>query len=76
MHAERLLACLAALEPADVDAEGMIGDADPLQAALDALALFPADEIVVATHPKDDRTGSRAGSSSGCARRATCPCCT
>ena len=49
---ERLLACLAALESADVDAEGMIGDADPLQAALDALALFPADEIVVATHPE------------------------
>ena len=48
---ERLLACLAALESADVDAEGMVGDADPLQAALDALALFPADEIVVATHP-------------------------
>jgi hypothetical protein len=47
----RLLGCLAALESADVDAEGMIGDADPLQAALDALALFPADEIVVATHP-------------------------
>lgn len=49
---ERLLACLEALESADVDAEGMIGDADPLQAALDALALFPADEIVVATHPE------------------------
>ena len=49
---ERLLACLAALESADVDAEGMIGDADPQQAALDALALFPADEIVVATHPE------------------------
>jgi len=49
---ERLLACLEALVSADVDAEGMIGDADPLQAALDALALFPADEIVVATHPE------------------------
>ena len=48
---ERLLACLETLESADVDAEGMIGDADPLQAALDALALFAADEIVVATHP-------------------------
>ena len=32
--------------------KGLIGDADPLQAALDALALFPADEIVVATHPE------------------------
>ena len=49
---KRLHACLAALESAEVDANGMIGDADPLQAALDALALFPADEIVVATHPE------------------------
>jgi hypothetical protein len=49
---ERLLGCLEALESADVDAEGMIGDADPLQAALDALAVFPADEIIVATHPE------------------------
>ena len=49
---ERLRACLAALETAGVDANGMIGDADPLQAALDALAVFPADEIVVATHPE------------------------
>jgi hypothetical protein len=49
---ERLLACLNALGSAHVDAEGMIGDADPLQAALDALAVFPADEIVVATHPE------------------------
>ena len=49
---KRLLACLETLESADVDAEEMIGDADPLQAAFDALALFPADEIVVATHPE------------------------
>ena len=49
---ERLRACLEALESADVDANGMIGDADPLQAAFDALAVFPADEIVVATHPE------------------------
>jgi len=48
----RLLACLDALAGAGIAAEGMIGDADPLQAALDALALFPADEIVVATHPE------------------------
>jgi hypothetical protein len=48
----RLLGCLETLRSADVDAEGMIGDADPLQAALDALAVFPADEIVVATHPE------------------------
>ncbi len=50
--ASRLLVCLDALAAAGVAADGMIGDADPLQAALDALALFPADEIVVATHPE------------------------
>jgi hypothetical protein len=30
----------------------MVGDADPLQAAADALRVFPADELVVATHPE------------------------
>jgi hypothetical protein len=50
---KRLLACLEALAAAGVNAEGMIGDADPLQAALDALASFNADEIVVATHPEE-----------------------
>jgi hypothetical protein len=50
---ERLHACLASLAAAGIDAEGMIGDADPLQAALDALALFGADEIVVSTHPEE-----------------------
>ena len=48
----RLAQCLDALASNGVDAEGLIGDADPLQAALDALTVFPADEIVVATHPE------------------------
>jgi len=50
---ERLRACLDAFAADGVDAEGMIADADPLQAALDALAVFDADEIVVATHPEE-----------------------
>lgn len=49
---QRLLECVRALASVGVDANGIIGDADPLQAALDALSLFPADEIVVATHPE------------------------
>ena len=32
-------------------ARGEIGDGDPLQALEDALRTFPADEIVVSTHP-------------------------
>jgi hypothetical protein len=48
----RLLRCLEALEAEGIDAEGQIGDADPLLAIDDALRLFRADEIIVATHPE------------------------
>ena len=48
----RLDASLARLERAGVRARGEIGDGDPLQALEDALREFPADEIVVSTHPE------------------------
>jgi GABA permease len=48
---ERLEASLAALADEGVEAEGEVGDADPLQAMEDALRLFGADEIVISTHP-------------------------
>jgi hypothetical protein len=48
---ERLDSCLARLAAAGVSARGEIGDGDPLQALEDALRVFPADEIVVSTHP-------------------------
>jgi GABA permease len=48
---ERLDASLARLREAGVTARGEIGDGDPLQALEDALREFPADEIVVSTHP-------------------------
>ena len=48
---ERLDECLARLRDAGVSARGEIGDGDPLQALEDALRTFPADEIVVSTHP-------------------------
>jgi hypothetical protein len=38
-----------------IDAMGDTGEADPLLAIHDALATFPADEIVVFTHPEADR---------------------
>lgn len=48
---ERLDASLGRLRAEGVAARGEIGDGDPLQALEDALRTFPADEIVVSTHP-------------------------
>ena len=48
---QRLDASLSRLAAAGVSARGEIGDGDPLQALEDALREFPADEIVVSTHP-------------------------
>jgi nucleotide-binding universal stress UspA family protein len=48
---QRLQRSVELLHAAGVDATGMIGDADPLQAMRDALAWFPADLLIVATHP-------------------------
>lgn len=48
---KRLAESLAALSGRGVDARGEIGDADPIAATRDALRTFPADEIVIATHP-------------------------
>ena len=49
---ERLECCLDRLVQTGIHAKGRIGDADPLQAIADALHLFPADELVIATHPE------------------------
>jgi hypothetical protein len=49
---ERLVVCLASLRSCGIEAEGYVGDADPLLAIDDAMRLFRADEIVVATHPE------------------------
>jgi hypothetical protein len=45
---ERLGALVARLRPIAGHVEGRVGDADPLLAIRDALATFPAEEIVVA----------------------------
>jgi hypothetical protein len=42
------------LDEEGVDAAGDTGESDPLQAMADALATFPADRIVVFTHPEDE----------------------
>jgi hypothetical protein len=47
----RLDASLAQLGRDGIQAEGEVGDGDPLQAIEDALRTFGADEIVISTHP-------------------------
>jgi hypothetical protein len=49
---ERLGLALDWLGERGVDAEGEVGDADPLVAIEDALARFPATVLVISTHPK------------------------
>ncbi|HWK29451.1 MAG TPA: hypothetical protein VNS09_23000 [Solirubrobacter sp.] len=46
---------VANLARAGVDTGGEVGDSDPAQAIDDALATFPADRIVIFSHPKGDR---------------------
>jgi len=50
--AERLQESLVRLRAMGVNAEGEVGDADPLQAIEDALRTFGADEIIISTHPE------------------------
>ena len=47
----RLDASLAALRSAGIDADGEVGDDDPVQALEDALRTFKADEVIISTHP-------------------------
>jgi hypothetical protein len=48
---ERLDSVLAQLSREGIQAQGDIGDSDPVQAIEDALRLFPANEVIVSTHP-------------------------
>ena len=49
----RLDRSLRAMREAGIDAEGEIGDGDPLQAIEDAIRTFAPDELVISTHPKE-----------------------
>jgi hypothetical protein len=46
---------VAELRDSGVAAAGTVGEAEPLQAAQDALAVFPADRVLVLTHDDDER---------------------
>jgi hypothetical protein len=48
---DRLVASLAAMRSAGLDATGEVGDGDPIQAIEDALRTFRPDELVLSTHP-------------------------
>jgi hypothetical protein len=48
-------AAVARLRAADVAAAGEVGEAEPMQAARDALVRFPADRILIMTHDDDQR---------------------
>jgi GABA permease len=48
---ERLDASLASMRAAGIDAEGEIGDGDPIQAIEDAIRTFRPDELIISTHP-------------------------
>jgi hypothetical protein len=49
----RLERSLAAMREADIQAEGEIGDGDPLQAIEDSIRLFAPDELIISTHPPE-----------------------
>jgi hypothetical protein len=68
----RLAAFLAHLRAAGIDAQGVVGDSDPLQAIADALHRFAAQEIVITTDP-DGRSHWLAGDLAGRARRRFAP---
>ncbi len=51
---ERLTNTVDTLIQAGINATGGVGDADPVQAVKDALHEFPADEILISTHPPGD----------------------
>lgn len=48
---ERLAEAIAGLAQRGVTARGEVGDAEPLHAIDDALVSFPAEEIIIGTHP-------------------------
>jgi hypothetical protein len=48
----RLDSSLSQLRGHGIQADGEVGDSDPLQAMEDALRTFGADEIVISTHPE------------------------
>src|SRR3954462_6197648 len=49
---ERLARSVERLDADGIPVYGWVGDADPLEAIADALAVFPADQLIIATPPE------------------------
>ncbi len=50
---QRMELSLIAIRDAGLEAHGEVGDSDPNMAIEDALRSFPADEIIISTHPPE-----------------------
>jgi hypothetical protein len=49
---ERLDASMSLLHESGIDAEGEVGDANPVRAFEDAVAIYEPDGVLVSTHPE------------------------
>jgi hypothetical protein len=70
---ERLEQSLARLREAGVNAEGEIGDSEPLQAIEDAIRTFGPDELIISTHPEGRSHWLEKGVVSGARERFALP---
>jgi len=70
---QRLDASLAAMRAAGIQADGEVGDSDPLQAIEDALRTFAPDELIISTHPPDRSNWLERGVVEGARERFTLP---
>jgi len=70
---QRLDASLARLRADGIDANGEVGDGDPIQAIEDALHTFGADEIIISTHPQGRSNWLERGVVTGARERFAVP---
>jgi len=70
---ERLDESLVRLREAGIEADGQVGDGNPLQAIEDALRTFGADEIIISTHPEGRSHWLERGVVSGARERFDVP---
>jgi nucleotide-binding universal stress UspA family protein len=70
---QRLNASLARLRADGIDANGEVGDGDPIQAIEDALHTFGADEIIISTHPEGRSNWLERGVVTGARERFAVP---
>lgn len=67
---ERLVATVAALATAGIEAEARVGDEDIVQAVEDQLGSYPADEVILLTSGGEEEAGTAAAAELGPRLRA------